>query len=264
VFAWQQWVGAWCTALGALAGGLAAKHLGGASTGFRALWWGYTLGGGVLLVLFSRLSPQVETARLRTNAPPSRGLHRSRRIVLTLSALFAVDSFGSGLVLQSLLALWLHKRFHADVDVLGGVLFGANTLAAMSAFLSVRLARRFGLIRTMVFTHVPACLLLIAFPFMPTLPLAIACLFARYLLAQMDVPARSSFVMNVVAEDERSAANSWTSHAKVLGNAVGPWLAGTLGVTVWPFVIAGVLKVGYDLTLYWLFARHEPRGHIKT
>jgi hypothetical protein len=137
---------------------------------------------------------------------PRFGLHQSRPIVLRLSALFMLDTFGSGLVVQSFLAYWLHRRFAIDAAVIGSIFFGMNLLAAFSALVAGRLAKRFGLINTMVWTHIPASLLLISLPWMPSLTLAIAILLLRGCLSQMDVPARQSFVMAVVPPEERTAA----------------------------------------------------------
>jgi MFS family permease len=177
---------------------------------------------------------------------------------MKLSALFAIDSFGSGLAIQTLLAYWLHRRFGADVAVLGGIFFATNIVAGFSALLSAPLARRFGLVNTMVWTHIPGNLLLIAFPFMPTLELSVATLLGRFLVAQMDMPARASYLMAIVDDDERSAASTVANQAKLVGNSLGPIAAGLLGLTAAPFVIAGSLKIAYDLGLYRLFRSVTP------
>ncbi len=163
-----------------------------------------------------------------------------------LAALFSVDSFGSGLAVQTLLAYWMHRRFGADVGVLGSIFFATNVVAGTAALLSAPIARRFGLVNTMVWTHIPGNLLLIAFPFMPTLESSVAVLLGRFLVAQMDVPARTSYMMAIVEEDERSAASAITSQAKLLGASLGPFAAGLMGMSAAPFVVAGILKIAYD------------------
>ncbi len=160
--------------------------------------------------------------------------------------------------MQTLLAYWLHRRFDADVGVLGSIFFATNAIAGFSALLSAPIAKRFGLVNTMVWTHIPGNVLLIAFPFMPTLGLSVAALLGRFLVAQMDVPARTSYMMAIVDDDERSAANTIASQAKLVGNSLGPLAAGLMGMSAAPFVVAGVLKIAYDLSLYRLFSRVRP------
>ena len=190
------------------------------------------------------------------------GLHRSRRAVTTLAALFAVDSFGSGLAVQTLLAYWLHRRFGADVGLLGSIFFATNVVAGFSSLLGAPIAKRFGLVNTMVWTHVPGNMLLIAFPFMPTLELSVAALLGRFLVAQMDVPARTSYMMAIVDDDERSAASAIANQAKLVGTSLGPLAAGLMGMSAAPFVVAGVLKIAYDLALYRLFRRVRPPEEV--
>lgn len=259
-FGFYQLTGSLSNALGAVSGGWFARAVvarGFAELdGYRAVLLAYASLGLVLAVLFSLLSGAIE-AKERTRSRV--GLHRSRRAVTRLSALFAVDSFGSGLAVQTLLAYWLHRRFGADVGVLGSIFFATNVVAGFSALLSAPLARRIGLVNTMVWTHIPGNVLLIAFPFMPTLELSVAALLGRFLVAQMDVPARTSYMMAIVDEDERSAASALTSQAKLAGNSLGPLVAGLFGFSAIPFVAAGVLKIAYDLSLYRLFRRVAPR-----
>jgi hypothetical protein len=185
-----------------------------------------------------------------------RPLHTSRRTVLELAGLFSLDSAGSGFVVTSLLVLWLHLRYDLSAGATGAVFFAAGLLGACSQALAPRLARRFGLIRTMAFTHIPANCLLILAAFAPTGPVAIALLLARALFAQMDVPARQAFVMAVVPSDERAAASSVTNVPRSLASATTPLLAGVLldhTTFGWPLVIAGVTKITYDLTLLGLY-----------
>ncbi|MBW3643295.1 MAG: MFS transporter [Actinobacteria bacterium] len=204
------------------------------------------------------LSPAVEAPLLEaeTSRVP---LRRSRRQVLGLSGLFAVDSFGGGFVIQSFIAFYLARRFGASLEVLGVVFFLLGLLQSASFLVATRLAERFGLLRTMVFTHLPSNLLLASVAFAPTFALAVALLFARQALSQMDVPTRQAYVMALVAPEERTAAAATTNTARYLVRPVGPALAGVaqqvaLGL---PFLVAGGIKAVYDLAL-WRWFRHVP------
>jgi predicted MFS family arabinose efflux permease len=223
---------------------------------------GYALLGIALVMLFSRLSPAVEVPPIVGAPQRSRfGLHRSRGVVARLATLFAVDSFAGGLVVQSLIAYWFHVRYGVDPGVLGGIFFGANMLAGLSALAAARLAARFGLINTMVWTHIPSNLLLVAVPLMPSLPLAIAALLARFSISQMDVPTRQSYLMAVVAPDERSAAAGVTTIIRTASSAVSPSITGVLlaaSLFNAPFFLAGGLKIAYDLALYRSFRALKP------
>jgi MFS family permease len=190
------------------------------------------------------------------------GLHKSRVIVLKLSSLFSVDAFAGGLIVQSLIAYWFHVRFGVNEGMLGSIFFGTNILAGISALLAARIARRFGLINTMVFTHIPSNIMLMFVPLMPTLPLAIGLLLLRFSISQMDVPTRQSYTMAVVDPDERSAAAGVTAIARSVGAAISPSLAGVflaspalLGL---PFLLSGGLKIIYDLLLYREFRALKP------
>src|SRR5205823_3519161 len=182
-----------------------------------------------------------------------------------LSGLFALDSFAGGFVVQSFAAYWFYLRFGVDPRTLGAIFFGANVLAGLSALLASRLAARFGLVKTMVFTHLPSNLLLMLVPLMPNLPSAIVVLFVRFSISQMDVPARQSYTMAVVAPDERSAAAGVTGIARSVGAAISPTFAGVfLGNPVLlgaPFFVAGALKVVYDILLYRSFREIKEREH---
>jgi MFS family permease len=185
---------------------------------------------------------------MSANAP----LKRSRSVVLRLTALFALDSFGGGFAIDSLIALWLFLRFDLSLQTAGVVFFGTRTLAALSQLVSARLASRFGLIETMVFTHIPANIFLILAAFMPNAPLAITFLLLRMSMSSMDVPARQSYVMAVVPPEERAAAASVTNVPRSLTSAISPLIAGSLlqwSSFGWPLVIGGVLKIIYDLML---------------
>ncbi len=266
VFAWYNLVGSFATATGALAGGSLAQLLqaGGSSplNSYRAIVLGYAALGLVLALTFGRLSPRVETIpAAQTPAARILGLHRSRGVVLKLSALFALDAFAGGFIVQSLVAYWFQVRFGVEPALLGTIFFGANILAGISALSAARIAARVGLINTMVFTHVPSNLLLILVPLMPNLPLAIAVLLLRFSISQMDVPTRQSYTMAVVDPDERSAASGVTTIARSLGAAIAPSLAGALfGASLLsvPFFLAGGLKIVYDLSLFLNFRAMKP------
>ena len=259
VFGWFNLAGSFATAAGALTGGLLAGALVGAGRSpldaYRAVIVGYALVGVVLAALFSRVSPAVEVRHAPDASIARRlGLHRSQRTVARLSALFTIDAFGGGLMMQSLIAYWFHVRFGAAPALIGAVLFAANLFAGFSALAAARIAERIGLVRTMVFTHLPSNVLLIAVPFMPTLPLAVLVLLARFSISQMDVPTRQSYTMAVVEPDERSAAAGITGIARSVGAALSPLAAapliGSVALAGLPFVIAGGLKIAYDGLLY--------------
>ncbi len=274
VFAWYNLVGSFATATGALAsGGLAQLLQGRGVSGldsYRVVVVGYALLGLVLALLFTRLSPRTEAPAPSTQGLRTRlGLHRSQRVVFKLSSLFALDAFGGGLVVQSIMAYWFHRRFGVEPALLGAIFFGANVLAGISALSAARLAARFGLINTMVFTHIPSNVLLMLVPLMPTLPLAIALLLLRFSISQMDVPTRQSYTMAVVEPDERSAAAGVTGIARTTGAALSPSLAGALlanpALMAAPFLLSGALKIVYDLLLYREFrALRPPEEEEKT
>ncbi len=263
VFAWYNLVGSFATALGALsAGGLMQILQNSGATvlqSSRTVVMGYAAFGVALVALFTRLSPAVEANAVANVAPSYRllGLHRSRGVVMKLSALFALDAFAGGFVMQSLVAYWFHVKFGVAPATLGGIFFGANILAGVSALSAARLAKRIGLINTMVFTHIPSNILLMLVPLMPNLTLAIAVLLVRFSISQMDVPTRQSYTMAVVSPDERSAASGVTSIARSIGAAISPALCGPLlassALLSVPFFLAGGLKIVYDLLLYRSF-----------
>ncbi len=220
-FAWYNMVGSFATATGALAGGWLAKILNGNGMSqlesYRVVLMGYGLGGILLLILFMGVSSAIEVTEIKTDVKKTLGLHRSRKVVFKLSALFALDAFAGGLVVQSMIAYWFHVKFGVDSGTLGSIFFGANVLAGISALLAVPLAAKIGLINTMVFTHIPSNILLMLVPLMPNLPLAIGILLLRFSISQMDVPTRQSYTMAVVAPDERSAASGVTAIARSVG-----------------------------------------------
>jgi MFS family permease len=288
VFAWYNLAGSFSTAFGALTGGWLSQALvsGGLAplASYRAILLGYSLAGGTIALLFLLLSSAVEVRPVvsRANAsdpaagpagtpvqapaatavpvPASRfGLHKSKKTVFKLSGLFALDAFAGGFVIQSLIVYWFHLRFGMDTGALGTLFFGANLLAGVSALLASRIAAKIGLIRTMVFTHLPSNVLLCLVPLMPLPWLAVVVLLLRFSISQMDVPTRQSYTMAVVAPDERSAASGITTIARSLGASVSPALSGMLlsvaGLMSLPFLIGGGLKIVYDLLLYRSFRR---------
>jgi MFS family permease len=267
-FAWYNLAGSFATAVGALAGGwlVHGMQARGATEleAFRVVLAGYALGGLILASLFLSLSREVEVGVPPPVKTPSRslGLYRSKPIIIKLSALFSLDAFAGGLIVQSMIAYWFHIRFGIDAGIIGSIFFGANLLAGISALTAARLARKFGLIKTMVFTHIPSNIFLILVPLMPSLPLAVAMLLLRFSISQMDVPTRQSYTMAVVAPDERSAASGVTSIARSVGAAVSPSLTGIFlasrALLSLPFFLSGGLKLIYDALLYRNFRALRP------
>ncbi len=270
VFAWYNLVGSFATASGALCGGWLAQALQGsgfsALESYRAVLIGYAISGVLLALTFLCLSSSVETTVSPMPRKRTLGLHRSKSVVMKLSGLFALDAFAGGFVVQSLIAYWFYIKFGIDVGLLGSIFFGANILAGISALLAARIAARIGLIRTMVFTHIPSNVLLCLVPFMPNLPLAIAVLLLRFSISQMDVPTRQSYTMAVVAPDERSAASGVTTIARSVGASLSPALSGLFLASPLligaPFMVAGGLKIIYDLLLYRNFQSVKPPEEI--
>jgi MFS family permease len=300
IFAWYNLAGSFAAALGALCSGALVGLLQARGVtpleSYRVVIIGYTLLGAILALRFLGLSSQAEVRQQpqpqaamstmrgayeeleRDAAHPAKrdepdrssrsyarsgffGLHRSRGVVLRLSGLFMLDAFAGGLVVQTLIAYWFYLQYGVDAELLGVIFFGANILAGFSALAAARLAGRFGLINTMVWTHIPSNILLILVPLMPNLPLAIAVLLARYSISQMDVPTRQSYTMAVVDPDERSAAAGITTVARTAASAVSPFFSGALigmSLLAAPFILSGSLKIVYDLALYRSFLAVKP------
>jgi MFS family permease len=267
VFAWYNLAGSFAAAAGALFGGWLAQGLQGAGVAvidsYRAVLTGYVFAGVLLAVLFLFVSPAVEAPiRQKPDVPVFLGLHRSRRVVFSLSALFAMDAFAGALIVQSFMAYWFQVRFAVPTGVIGTIFFATNILAGFSALLAAWLARRIGLINTMVFTHIPSSLFLMLVPLMPTLPLAAGFLILRASISQMDVPTRQSYTMAVVEPDERSAASGVTTIARSVGAAASPVLSGIFLSSALlfnlPFFLAGCLKITYDILLYFRFRALKP------
>jgi MFS family permease len=263
-YAWYNLSGSLAAALGALVAGLVPTALTAAGLApleaQRALIWAFAGTGLALAGVFALLSATVEVPSTASadRAIPRPGLHRSRGIVLRLSALFGVDALAGGLVVQSLVAYWFNQRFGIGLELLGPIFFGTNLFSAISYLAAARLAERFGLLNTMVFTHLPSNILLALVPLMPTWQLAALLLLARHLLSQMDVPTRQAYTMILVAPEERAAAAGLTGAVRPAASSVAPLIAGlalqtaALGL---PFILAGGLKAAYDLTLWFVFRK---------
>jgi MFS family permease len=244
-FARYSFFGGALASLGALSAGLPARFHWQPESVFLV----YTFAGLAMLGVYATMSPLVEAA---AQAAPPTPLGPSKRVVYRLAALFSLDSFGGGFAVQSLLVLWLLRRHHFSVGKAGAVLAVMQILSAASGFIAVRIERRIGPLRTMAFTHLPGQVLLISAALMPNAPLAVACLIARSLLSSMDVPVRNAYVMSVVTPAERAAAASVTNVPRSLASALPPIAAGWMldrSTFGWPLIIAGSLKIVYDLLL---------------
>jgi predicted MFS family arabinose efflux permease len=239
-----------------LTGSLGA--LAAAASNSSAHWLlAYPIAAGLALPVAMRLSPAVE----EPTVPKVRGqLNRSRPVVRQLAALFALDSFGGGFVPQTFIAYLLVRKFHASAETIGVLFFGIGLLQAISFQLAGRLAGRIGLVRTMVFSHLPSNVLLACVAFAPNLTVAIVLLLARHLLSQMDVPVRQALVITVVEPEERTAAAGYTNATRYVARPIGSLLAGAVsgGSLGAPFAIAGAIKSVYDLAFYALFRRRLP------
>jgi len=261
LFARYAFVGSIFGAVGSLAAGVPdwiARHTSlSAEQTLRGVFVAYAVAGVAALLIYRSLSPAIEPA---TDVQPQ-PLRESRRIVYRLAAVFSLDAFGGGFTVQSLLALWLYRRFDLSVAAAGALLFWTGVCSAFSAFVAARIAKRIGLIRTMVFSHMPAQVLLVSAALMPNLFLAIVCLVARSLLSAMDAPLRSSYVMAVVSPPERAAAASVTNVPRSLAAALPPIAAGWMldhSTFGWPLIIAGTLKFIYDAMLLRMFQHIRP------
>ena len=272
LFARYALAGSLLGAIGSLAAGvperLVEADVMSELTAMRSVFVVYGAIGIVTLIAYRGLTPAVEP-------PPTghRGLGSSRPIVLRLSALFSLDSFAGGFTVQTMIALWLFLRFDLSIAVTGVVFFWTGLLTAASMLLSPLVAARVGLVRTMVFTHLPANVFLVSAAVMPNASWAIVCLSLRALLSTMDVPARTSYVMAVVPAEHRAAAAAVTNVPRSLASAAGPVLAGAMlsrSTFGWPLIVAGSLKICYDLMLLRAFGSIRPpeelkrRGHGET
>lgn len=261
VFSSYNLVGSFFGALGALAVGLPSALSLPAVSGYRFLIWGYVVCAIVMVILFALLSDSIEVkARIPSHARKF-AVKRSRDIVAKLVGLFALDAFAGGFIVQSIVAYWFYLRYDTDLNILGGIFFGTNLLAAVSFLAAPAIARRFGLLNTMVFTHLPSNFLLLLIPLMPNVELAVVMLLARNLLSQLDVPTRQSYAMAVVDPDERAASAGILSVSRNAGAALAPlFTAPILSVPPLglPFILAGGLKIVYDLWIFVLFRKVRP------
>jgi MFS family permease len=265
LFARYSLIGSVAGALGVLAAAapdLAAKRYGFSPVAAMQGMFGlYAVLGIISLLLYRPLSPAIEA----TYEAPSAPLQQSRKLVYGMAALFGMDSFGTGFLVQSLLALWLYQAFAISVTTAASILFWSSICSAISYLVAVPIAARIGLINTMVFTHLPSNILLILIPFAPDLTTAIGLLLARSALSQMDVPTRSSYVMAVVTPEERPAAASITAVPKTFAWAAGSIISGyllTLSTFGWPLLIAGTVKGGYDILLLIKFQKVRPPEEV--
>ena len=266
VFARYSLVGSLAAAVGSLAAAAPTMigDIAGLSprTSIQVMFVVYAVLGVLAAIAYRGLPKTTESSGPRTAVP----LRESKKRVWTLAALFSLDAFGGGFVVQSMVALWLYQRFGMSLAAAGAIFFWTGILTAASYLVAVRIAGRFGLINTMVFTHLPANICLVLVPFMPDLGWAIALLFIRAALSQMDVPTRSSYVMAIVTLAERPAAASITSVPRSLASAASPFLAGwllTMSSFGWPLLAAGGLKIVYDLLLLAFFRKVKPPEEAK-
>jgi MFS family permease len=261
VFSAYNLIGSLCGALGALAVGLPSLFVLPQITGYRFLVSGYAICAVVMMILFGLLSPTIEAKTEACSPRRKIGVQRSRSVVAKLAGLFALDAFAGGFIVQSIVAYWFYLRYKTDLNALGGIFFGTNFLAAFSFLAAPTIARRFGLLNTMVFTHLPSNILILLVPLMPNLELAVVMLLVRNLLSQLDVPTRQSYTMAVVGPDERAAAAGILSVARNAGAAAAPLFTGavlavpSMGL---PFLLAGGLKVIYDLWIFAVFRKMKP------
>ncbi|SHG26243.1 MFS transporter [Bradyrhizobium erythrophlei] len=260
VFARYSLIGSLTAAAGSLAAAvpefLTSRGLAEVNA-LRLMFYGYALLGLFAAVLYSRL-PQ---DHMRAATRPKSALGPSRRIVYKLAALFSLDAFAGGFVVQSLLVLWLFQRFDLSLGAASAFFFCASLLSAISFPVAAWLAKRIGLVNTMVFTHIPSSLCLIAVAFSSNLTVVLVLLLIRAALSQMDVPTRSSYVMAVVTPDERSAAASVTAVPRSLASAISPAIAGFMlagPFSALPLVVCGCLKIAYDLALLGMFRHSKP------
>ena len=261
VFSAYNLIGSLFGAMGALAVGLPSLFSLPQVTGYRFLMGSYVICAVVMMILFGFLSSTIEARTKTVSETPMVGVQRSRRVVAKLAGLFALDAFAGGFIVQSIVAYWFYLRYKTDLNALGGIFFGTNLLAALSFLAAPAIARRFGLLNTMVFTHLPSNILLLLIPLMPNLELAVVMLLARNLLSQLDVPTRQSYTMAVVDPDERAASAGILSVARNAGAAAAPVFTGavlavpSLGL---PFLLAGGLKIIYDLWIFAVFRKVKP------
>jgi hypothetical protein len=251
-------VGYGSSSLGALIAGVPQYF------GYRPLFLAYMVSGLLGILLYSSLSKKVEIeqqSKKHTALSP-----KARPIVFKLSALFSIDAFGGGFIGQSILSYYFYTRFALDLSTLGEIFFATQIVTAMSFLLAERIARRIGLLRTMVFSHIPSNVFLAAVAFAPTPISAVGLLLCRQSLSQMDVPSRQSYVMAIVDESDRTATAGLTSSTRTVASSISPAIAGYSMASVWigaPLVAAGLLKLAYDFMIYAGFRKVKPPEEIR-
>jgi MFS family permease len=224
---------------------------------FKILFILYSILGLLVMIVYFMISKEIEIEPNLKRSVKQTLSPRSKKIVGKLSALFAVDSFAGGFVIQSVVSLWFFTRFGADLAVLSYIFSAAGVLTALSYIAAAKIADRIGLVNTMVFTHIPSNVLLILVAFAPTLQMAIILYLIRMALSQMDVPTRQSYIVAIVSEEERTAASGLTNVSRNIAQTVSPSVIGYIFQSslalAGPFVLAGVIKIIYDLALYFNF-----------
>jgi hypothetical protein len=253
-------VGYGSSSIGALLAGL-PQYFGSGVAGYRPLFFAYLASGLLGALLYSSMSKKVEVNHLIQGRKHAVLSAQARPIVFKLSALFAVDAFGGGLIGQSILSYYFYTRFSLDLSTLGAIFFATQIVTAMSFLLAERIARRIGLLRTMVFSHIPSNVFLASVAFAPTPVSAVFLLLCRQSLSQMDVPTRQSYVMAVVEESDRTAAAGFTSTTRTVAQSISPSIAGYAIGEIWvglPLLVAGLLKLAYDFMIYANFRKIKP------
>ncbi len=272
LFAWYNLAGSFAASLGALFAGWSTELLQKAGfsllSSYKIILAVYGLTGISLFILFLFLSEQIKVKNIKNTRHFKQilGLHHSKKTVIKLSSLFALDAFAGGFIIQSIIAYWFFIKFNVNPGILGSILFTVNLAAGISTLLAERIAKRFGLVNTMVFTHLPSNVLLILIPLMPNLIFATAMLILRFCISQMDVPVRQAYTIALVSEDERSAASGITNITRSIGASLSPsisgiFLANPLFISL-PFFFAGGLKIIYDLCLYFNFRNLDKKNVI--
>jgi len=271
LMAWYNLGGSFSTALGSLFCGLLITIFNDVFqfsllSSYKLVMVVYVMIKIALCFLFTQLSPEIESKKAPANVKLFMGLHKSQSIVAKLSVLFMLDSFAGSLILQSLITNWFHLVWNTSASKLGAIIFVCNILAGISALFAARLADFIGLVMTMVVTHLPSNVMIMLVPLLPNETLAIIMLCARFSISQMDVPTRNAYVAGVVSADERSAASGITNIVRSVGASLGPYIAGLLynnkSTISYPFYIAGLLKIIYDLLLLYSFQSIKPPEEI--
>jgi len=281
LFGWYNLIGYVAQAGGAMSAGAVISYCIGLGysdvSSYRLCVVAYSFFAIVMIFLYCGLSHDIEPLHTRDYNVPRNwfgkfGLQHdeSRRIVAKLSALFVIDAFAGGFVMQTIIVYWFHQEYNMDINLLGTMMMGANILAGCSALLATPLVKKIGAINTMVFTHFPSNIFLLAVPLMPTMWSAVVMLLIRFSISQMDVPARQSYVAVSVAPEERSAAGGITNIVRSIGVALAPLATGTLLsdkgsiLFLFPFIISGGLKCLYDVMLFYAFKSAESSGNKYT